>query len=319
MRSLALLALLTCALLAQPPAGGGQGGGQGGGPGGPGFGASVPESLRPAQRLLREGKAGEAIALYQQYIKANPTSVPALNALANALDMTGRSKEAKPYFQRAIDAAPNAQVKAQAQRAMAMSYAFDNDCQNAARLLEDVFAYWVKQGDFYQQGEMSNEAARVCIEAGDLKTAETLYRRGTEVGLKEPNIKPERTALWHFRLEHALGRLAARRQRQAEAAKHIAAARKLLDENPGMAKQQETFYPYLTGYVALYLGDAAKAAADFEKANQNDPFIQVLQSMAYEKLGQKEKAREYFAKAAKSMGHNPPAAFASYYTRTHKL
>ena len=166
---------------------------------------------------------------------------------------------------------------------------------------------------------MANEAARVCIEAGDLKTAESLYRRGTLVGLKEPNIKPERIAVWNFRLEHALARLAARRKQKAEAAKHVAAARKILDENAGMAQQQEVFYPYLTGYVALYLGDAAQAAADFEKANQNDAFIQVLQSMAYEKLGQKEKAREYFAKAAKSTGHNPRAAFASYYTRTHKL
>jgi hypothetical protein len=81
-----LLFLSTCVLLAQPPAGRpGQGGpgGPGGGPGGPGFGANVPDELRPAARLLREGKAAQAIDLYQKYIEANPTSVPALNALAS--------------------------------------------------------------------------------------------------------------------------------------------------------------------------------------------------------------------------------------------
>ena len=135
--------------------------------------------------------------------------------------------EARPYFQRAIDAAPTPAAKAQAQRAMAMSYGFDGDCQNTAKYEQMAIDYWVTVPDFYQQGEMANEAARVCIDSGDLNAG--------------------RKALWEFRMEHALARIAARRGNKAEAQKHVDAAK--------AASQQSQFFPYLTGYVAYYTGD----------------------------------------------------------------
>jgi predicted Zn-dependent protease len=46
------------------------------------------------------------------------------------------------------------------------------------------------------------------------------------------------------------------------------------------------------------------------KANQNDPFMQCLLGQTYEKLGQKDKATEFYHKAAAAIGHNPPAAYA---------
>ena len=171
-------------------------------------------------------------------------------------------------------------------------------------------AYWAAKPDYYQQGEMANEAARVCIEAGDFKAAEKWYRKGTELGLQEPDIKLDRTALWNFRLEHALARLAARRGEKAEAFKHVAAAKAVLDSNADMAKAQAAFFPYLTGYVALYTGDPKTAVDDLQKANQNDPFIQCLLGQAYEKTGQKEKAMELYRKASQTTAHNPPAAYA---------
>ncbi|MDE3168179.1 MAG: tetratricopeptide repeat protein, partial [Acidobacteriota bacterium] len=123
------------------------------------------------------------------------------------------------------------------------------------------------------------------------------------------------------RLEHALGRIAARRGERAEAEKHVAAARKLLDGDPAMAQQQERFFPYLTGYVALYTGDFARAEADLSQAlslpgNQNDPFYHCLLGMALERQGKKEAATEMYRKAyAAALGHNPPAAFARPFAR----
>ena len=242
-----------------------------------------------------------------------------------ALDLEGKTAEARAVFQKAIDSAANPAAKAQAQRNMAMSYAFDGDCKNTAKYEQMVIDYWVTQekeqpaNAFYQEGEMANEAARVCIDNGDLDTAEALYKKGRELGLKEPNIAPGRKDLWEFRTEHALARLAARRGNQAEAQKRVAAAKSVLDHmqtvDSGLYQQQQAFFPYLTGYVALYTGDAKTALADFEKANQNDAFIQCLMGMAYEKLGQKDKAMEMYRKAAEVRGHNPPAAFAKPFTR----
>jgi tetratricopeptide (TPR) repeat protein len=278
-------------------------------------GANQPEFVRQAQQLVREGKLDEALARYQEELKANPASVQASNGAGVVLDLLGRTKEAKTYFGRAIESAPTPAAKAAAERAMAMSYAFDNDCANTVKYEQMVFDYWVGMKDFYQQGEMANEAARVCIEAGEYDTAEKFYRLGQEVGLKEPNISPAREALWKFRTEHALARLAARRNQPQEAQKHVAAARALLDGNPEMAKDQAVFFPYLTGYVALYAGDAKTALADLQKANQSDPFVQVLMGLAHEKLGDKAAATEAYRKAAAATAHNPPAAFSRPFAR----
>jgi Flp pilus assembly protein TadD len=79
-------------------------------------------------------------------------------------------------------------------------------------------------------------------------------------------------------------------------------------------EQQASFLPYLTGYVALYTGDYQTALADIQKANQNDPFIQCLVGMTFEKLGDKARAMEAYRKAAAATGHNPPAAFARPFT-----
>jgi tetratricopeptide (TPR) repeat protein len=304
-------ALFAACSMAQPPQGmGGRGGPQ-------------SENLRQASQLLRDGKTDEAIAAVKKELESNPNS----NQAAALLDNLGATAEARKVFQRAIDSAGDPAAKANAQRAVAMSYAFDGDCRNTVKYEQMVIAYWQTQEQaqpqnaFYQQGEMANEAARVCIDASDLEAAEQWYRKGTELGLKEPEPKTHPASLWNFRLQHALGRLAARRGNASEATQHVAAARRILDGDSGMAGQQERFFPYLAGYVALYTGDFKTAETELGKAvqaNGNDPFMMCLLGMSYERMGKKETASEWYKKAAAAIppgGHNPPAAFARPFSR----
>jgi tetratricopeptide (TPR) repeat protein len=245
---------------------------------------------------------------------------------AGRLDTQGRTAEARVIFQRLIDSA--AAGKAAAQRAMAMSYAFDGDCPNTVKHEEMVIAYWKTrereepQNAFYQQGEMANEAARVCIDVGDLDPAEKYYRLGSELGLKEPEPRTHSKNLWDFRLHHALARLAARRGDKAEARRQVDAARRALDgADTAVVSQQQRFFPYLVGYVALYTNDLKTAETELTKAvamrgNDRDPFMHVLLAMTYEKLGQPEKAKATYQKAYDlATAHNPPAAFARPFAR----
>ncbi len=226
-----------------------------------------------------------------------------------ALDLQGRYAEARQLFEQAIDTAPTPQAKAQAQRAMAISWAFENNCDQATRYEVPVHEYYLAQKDFYNAGEIANELARICIEAGRLDEAERWYRTGREVGLEQPDLTPDRRDLWEFRTEHALARLAARRGNRAEAQKHVDAAKAILDK--GTNPPQAVFFPYLTGYVAFYLGDYKTAVADLQKANQNDPFILSLLAQSYEKLGDARQANEYYRKSLSvSNAHNPPNAYA---------
>jgi tetratricopeptide (TPR) repeat protein len=246
---------------------------------------------------------------------------------AQELDRQGKHAEARAIFQRLIEEAPDPAAKAAAQRRMAMSYGFEGDCANAVKHHEMVIAYWVTreqaepQNAFYQQGEMANESARVCIDAGELDTAERMYRRGYELGLKEPEPREHPKSLWDYRLAHALGRLAARRGDKAEAQRQVAEARRILDGDPAMAGAQERFFPYLVGYVALYTDDLPAAEAALTKAigledNQGDPFMHCLLAMTYEKLGQQQEATALYQKAYDmATAHNPPSAFARPFAR----
>ncbi len=292
-----------------------------------GRGGPASEHMRAASLALREGRTADALASVRREAAANPVST----AAANMLDVLGATADAKAIFQRQIDAATDPAAKAAAQRAMAMSYAFDGDCANTVKYEELVIAYWVTreqaepQNAFYQQGEMANEAARVCVDQEQFDVAEALYRRGAALGLKEPAPKTHPKSLWDYRLAHALGRLAARRGNAAEAQRQISDARRLLDSDPTMAEAQERFFPYLVGFVALYTNDLRTADTALSKAiatpgNTGDPYMHTLLGLTYERLGMADKAKELFTKAyGLATAHNPPAAFTRPFTRKRLL
>ena len=235
---------------------------------------------------------------------------------AQRLDADFQHQQARGIFQALIDNAPTPSDRAAAQRRMALSHAYDGNCAKAIELEEQVIAYWVTrreaepQNAHYQEGEMANEAARICIDAGALDEAERMYRRGSELGNREPEPRTHPKSLWDYRLAHALARLAARRGNAVEAKRHVAEARRILDSDPAMARDQEQYYPYLVGYVALYTNDLATAEAELTRAMAglpNDPFQVVLLGMTFEKKGDQARARELYQKAFDmATGSNPP-------------
>jgi tetratricopeptide (TPR) repeat protein len=272
-----------------------------------------PEFIKQGQQLVREGKLEEALALYGKTLQSSPDSLPANIAAGDVLDLMGKGEEARKYFQKAIGVAEKPEQKASAERAIAMSFAFEGNCKKTVEYEEKAFDYYVSVQDFFRQGEIADEAARVCIDSGDFDTALHWYQVGHDTGLKEPNIKPARVDLWNFRWEHAQARLAVRRGNPAEAQEHVTAAKAILDK--GANPEQEQFFPYLRGYVGFYGQDYKTAMEELRKANQNDPFIQCLLGQTYEKLGEKDKAIESYRKAARAIAHNPPAAYAVPFAR----
>ena len=217
--------------------------------------------------------------------------------------------DARKNFLTALQVASSGQEKTQAERSMAISYAFERNCSEAAKYEVPLHETYLAEKDFYNAGEIANELARICVEGGKLDEAAKWYRIGWETGLREPNIKPDRKDLWDFRWEHAQARIAIRRGNKAEAQKHVDAAKAILDK--GTNSGQNPFFPYLTGYVAFYGGEYKTAISELVKANQSDPFILVLLAQSYERLGDQAQAIEYYKKVlAAPSAHNPPNAFA---------
>jgi tetratricopeptide (TPR) repeat protein len=272
-----------------------------------------PEFVKEALQLAHDGKVQEALDVYLRELKSSPGSLPANLGAGGILDWMGKGKEARKHFAKGIETADTPEHKAMAQRAMAISYAFERNCGKAIEYEQHVFDFHVSTKNFFQQGEAANEGARICLDSGNLEAAQKWYQIGHDAGLKEPEIKPDRQDLWEFRLENAEARIAARRGDAAEAQKHVDAAKAILDK--GRLAQQAQFLPSLKGYVAFYAKDYTTALAAYMEANQNDPFVQCMIAQSYEKLGQKGKAWEAYHKAFLSSSHNPPAAYAVPFAR----
>ncbi len=223
------------------------------------------------------------------------------------LDLHGHYAEARADFQKVLDAAPDS-TKSRARRTLAVSYAFTCDIPHVKQYEHQVIDPQMTAGNYLAAADVDNELARILLECGDLNGALETYRAGHDAALRAPALSDTARDLWNFRWEHAQARIAARRGNKADAAQHVAQAKAILDK--GTNPDQKRFYPYLTGYVALYTGDYPTAIADLQQADQHDPFILVLLAQAYEKSGDKAQAITYYRKALESDAHNPPNAFA---------
>jgi len=124
-----------------------------------------PEFIKQGQQLAHQGKLDEALTLYLQTLQLSPNSLPANIAAGNVLDLMGRGEEARDYLAKAIQVADTPEHKAGAQRAMAMSYAFEGNCAKTIKYEQQVFNYYAGAKNFFQQGEIADEAARVCIDS----------------------------------------------------------------------------------------------------------------------------------------------------------
>jgi tetratricopeptide (TPR) repeat protein len=272
-----------------------------------------PEFVKKAQEFIREGKPDAALDIYRKTLQTASHSLPAMIGAGSVLDLMGKGGDARQHFVDAIREADTPEGKARAQRAMAISYAFEGNCGKALEYEQQVFEFYRTKKDYFQQGEIADEGARICLDSGDVDTAYKWYKTGHDTGMEELNITPARRDLWDFRWEHAQARIAARRGNRAEAEKHVAAAKAILDK--GAIPEQKQFFPYLKGYVGFYAADYKGALEHLKQANLNDPFIQCMIGQTYEKLGDKAAATEFYLKVLRTPFHSPPAAYAVPFAR----
>jgi tetratricopeptide (TPR) repeat protein len=267
-------------------------------------------------QLVREGKLEEALAAFRAELETTPKSVAAFNGAGVVLDLMGRYPEAQGYFAQAIKSAKTPLQQATANRAMVIAHGFAGDCKGAEKYEGKAFEFYYGTSDFYNAGEAADELGRICLDSGELDRASDWYRKGYTAGIEEPNLSQARRDLWNFRLTHARARIAARRGKPQDAQKLVREARTLLDR--GNIRDQEQYFPYLSGYVAFYAGDYAKALTDLQLAGEADPFIQCLIAQTYEAMGDSKQAMEHYRQAASTTAHSVPAAYARPFA-TRKL
>lgn len=273
--------------------------------------ASTPGSpadlVKQGRNLSGEGKQDEALALYNQALQQDPKFYQAELAMGAALDLKGDYAAARQQFEKATQDAP-ADGKVQGWRSMAVSYAFEHNAAEATKFEQQAFDAQIAAQKFTEAAGVANELGRILLETGDNDQAFDWYQKGYQTALRDPKLSAADKSLWLFRWENAQARIAARKGQSAEAQQHVAAAKTALDQanNP----DQLRFFPYLTGYVAYYGGDYAKAIAYLQKADQTDPAVVVLIAQAYDKSGDHAQAVTYYRQVLTLNNHSPANAFA---------
>jgi len=266
------------------------------------------ELVKRGLDLSKEGKQKEAIADFDKAIQAQPSSFEAHLAKGEVLDLLGKYDAARSEIRQALKFAPEAKAKDQAEKAMAISFAFERKPGEAARYEQEAFNAQVAGRDFTAAGETADELARIYLECGDANHAFDWYQKGYETAMQKPDLSAPEKSLWGFRSEAGQMRVAVRRGNMEVAGKDLAAAETFVTHtnNP----QQNSFIPYLKGYLAFYKGDTNAAISNLQEANQHDPFVLSLLAQSYEKSGDKAKAREINQAILTLNMHNIANAFA---------
>ena len=272
------------------------------------YGQSAAEALvKEGQTLLQHGDVDTAVQRFKAAADANPRLYPAHLELGRALDLQGRYAPARAELQRAIELAPE-NARNDALAAMAISFAFEAKADEAARFYQRVYDAQMQAGDPASAAATANALGRVFLESGRLDKAEQWYRTGYETSKRLSQRPRAAQTLWELRWQHALGRIAARRQRRAEALQHAAAVRRLLARR--LNPEQRPVYPYLLGYIDFHTKRYRDAIARLADGDQSDVFVLGLIAQAYDKVGNKARAREYAEKIVASTAHSLNMAFA---------
>ena len=270
--------------------------------------ADALQLVQQGRRAVAVGKHAVGLALYEKALAAQPQLPEAHLGAGIVLDLMGEYSRAREHLTKAIEQA-SPELRSNALQAMAVSHAFERHAPEAARFFQQIYDANVEGGQFAAAAGTANALGRLYLEVGDTKQARRWYETGYEMARRQPDEPGSQLALWRFRWLHALGRIAAREGKSAEARKQVAAARELVEATPSLKEEGPTL-AYLAGYVELHLKNYATARTELARADQEDPFILMLQAQAAEKAGDPTAARGFWEKALESNAHSLQNAFA---------
>ena len=265
------------------------------------------DPIKEARQLIESGNVDKGLELLKTAVAAAPESFDAHLELGRAFDLKGDHRAARQHFEHAMKLASD-QTRNQALSAFGISYAFESKPNDAARYYQRIFDGQMQANNRSGAAGTANALGRIYLESGDLAKAEEWYRTGFETSKQIPEQTAATRALWEMRWHHALARIAARKGQPDAAQKHAADVKRLLDQ--GGNENQALAYPYLLGYIALHTKQPKDAVKALEEADLEDPFVVGLLAQAHEKLGDRDKAREYYEQVLAITDHNINNAFA---------
>ncbi len=262
--------------------------------------ALIPAEPNPydsyAELLLKVGRYDESIGMYQKALEADSHFVASFVGIAANLMYSGRHREALAELERLDSVARDDRQRRQARLTAAIVWA---DQGNTARALGELASRQRiarRSGDTLAMAEDLGLIGGVLLEAG--RTDEARKRFGESLALVEKaELSPEIKQDARLRHRFDLARLAIRKRdlsgAQTQAAAFIEAAG--TSNNPDRVRDGHE----LLGLIALAKREGDDAISHLTEANQQDPYVLYALARAREVNGDRDGARELYAKVAK--------------------
>jgi tetratricopeptide (TPR) repeat protein len=290
------------------------------------FAKSIPplEALAkdyPGERLIQvilgqlyagDNQAEKARLAFAKAQAIGPRTARVSAFLAGDDLLKGQYGKARATYQSVEKSLPKGSVPFAIRFGVTFSHLYEGNVDAALESLRTYLAEYKAGGLDQQFPEVFiwNAMARINLESGRLEEAMKAYEKGYE-SIPGSNLDDIQKKTWLGRLHHGKARTLARMGKHEQAWAEVETIRKMIEGGGEEAKQYWPAFHYVAGYAKLEAGDFAKAAEHLEEADKNDPFQTLLLARAYEKLGQKDKARAAYQKVVDSQwaGIERPLAY----------
>lgn len=259
----------------------------------------LPNEANPldsyAELLFKMGRYDEALAAYRKTLELDATFINSFVGIASVLTCMDRHAEALEELQQMMAAAVN-----DGQRRFALTSMANVDCDegkfdDALRVVDEQYAIAEKINDVGALAQDLNFMGNILFETGRYDEALAKFTASIEL-VRASNLGADIKAnSERFYLFNEA--LVALKQGDAETAQA-----KSMEFTEKAEAAHNTFQIWLShqlaGMIALDAGAFAKALAEFQNANPQNPHNLYRMALAYKGLGELDKAKEYAMKAA---------------------
>ena len=248
-----------------------------------------------AELLLKEGKFDEAIAQYQKALSIDPNFVNSHQGIAAALLYGGKPDEAAAEVQKFSQKARNDGEKRTALFVLAVIHADGGKLDKALADMDQQYAIAEKGNDVPGMAGDLQAKGNILLEMGRFDQAKAQYEKAVKLiqaSNLSPEVKENNKRFQHFNL----ARVAVGKKDLATAKSEAEEYRKAVEptQNPFQIRLAHT----LSGIVALAAKDWDAAIAELGQGNQQDPYNLYRLSLAYAGKGDRDKAKDFAARAA---------------------
>lgn len=260
----------------------------------------IPNDPNPydsyAELLMKMGRFDESISYYEKALEQNPNFVASYTGIALNLDLKGDYEAARTKLQELYDIGRNDAEKRNALFSIAVSYVFEGKMDKALDILQQRYAIAAQTGDagamaadVTTMGSILIQMGKVA-EAGDEYTEANNLVQHSSLG-EEQKQNAARIYLYNMaRVALYSGDIDTAKSKAAEFSTAVTEV-----DNPLQIKLSHQ----LNGMIALEEKDWETALDELNQSSTDfNPFNFYRMGLAYEGMGDMDKARHYFEKAA---------------------